>query len=199
MEKTKPLAKGDIVGMKDDGPWSPYQGLVVDPNSTIEGDGYCVAVYFDREVSADHFRARDSGIESWDEKYGKGGGSEAVLSDSNLITTCPRIVFFRPDELVVEAEWKIEHLAYRTFRRNNVHTVNSVKDFVFKSGTHACWLEGCESVAVKPAFFNVWGSVFLICTCQACFEKTNGWCGDSLPQLKKSLPGVTPKLVAVAA
>ena len=75
--KGKLIEKGSIVGMSDNnGNWSEFQGLVVDPQSNIEDDGYCVAVFFNLEVDPSRFFIYSSNhkreiisVGTWDREY----------------------------------------------------------------------------------------------------------------------------------
>ena len=190
-----PLVRGSIVGVSDTGHWSPFQGLVLDQFSDIEDDGYCVAVFFNLEVSFTYFNYwgsadKERGITTifeWDQQYGKQckDGDIDFLFINDEWKKCPRVRFFRPNELVVQTEWELKYLVNRVFRHNCHHYCLSAYDL--KPSLYLCWLEGCKNTASKIALFNVWGTVYPICVCEDCFPKTNGWLGDDLPRIKEPI------------
>jgi hypothetical protein len=185
----KPIACQSIVGMKENGPWSGFQGFVVAPFSELEDDGYTVAVFFGREVQPSRFNFPFWEIDKWDSQHSRDlaiDGWPFLLQD-NLWQKCPRVVFFRPNELVVQEFWRIETLAERVFPRKYHSVYGWPKGVSYTSLSYQCFRKDCPSVATRVALWNVWGSVYPIHVCDGCFSKTNGWCGDDLPELKKPL------------
>ena len=191
------ILKGSIVEVLEKGwKWSPYQGLqglVVNPDSDIEGEGYSVAVFFNLEVSSSKFCLPDKGvvpIKEWDEEYGDQCRREEVdfLFEEDAWKQCSRIIFFRPEELIVQNEWKIQNLARRVFPKEIVRTVYVFSDYLPKNpNLHMCHIRECGAQARKTALFNFQGSVHPIHVCEDCFSKTNGMSGDALPLSKVPL------------
>ncbi|MES3006018.1 MAG: hypothetical protein V4664_03675 [Patescibacteria group bacterium] len=202
--KGQPILKGSIVGMIDPcGHWSRYQGLVLELRSDIEDQGYTVAVFFNREVDQSYFFARRSRrllpVREWDREFlqqcVKGDTSFLLVDDA--WKKCPRVIFFRPKELAVQGDWKIKTLAKRLFG-NSYHRLYLLSAGLPSSpSAYQCWLEGCAAPATRTALFNVCGSVYPMYTCEACFSKNNGFCGDDLPPMKKPMLAVdgTPILI----
>jgi hypothetical protein len=189
--KGNQIISGTIVGMSDDddgpGPWSPFQGLVVAPFSNIEGEEYTIAVFFDTEVNSSHFNFSYGEISDWDTKHKKNlaTGDMSFLLEDSVWRNCPRVRFFRHDELVIQEAWSIKTLAERIFK-NRYHTLCSFKGISLISSNYQCFLDGCNYKATRMALYNVWGSVYPMHVCGNCFSKTNGFCGDELPRLKKT-------------
>ena len=185
----KPITAGIIVGMKDKGPWSRFQGFVVAPFSEIEGEGYTVAVFFGTEVESSRFNFSFWDVEKWDSQHREdlAINNWPFLFQDNLWQKCPRVVFFRPKELVVQESWSLETLAERIFPRY-YHTLYDWPEGISQtSSSYQCFQKECQSVATRVALFNVWGLVYPIHVCDTCFPKINGWCGDDLPEMKKPL------------
>lgn len=186
--KGQPINRGAIVGMSGDGPWSRFQGLVVSPYSEVEGGVYSVAVFFGTEVSPSHFSfPKYEAVAIWDHENRKvlATGNLTFLLSETIWLGCPRVVFFRPEELVVQDNWKIDTLAGRVFG-GNYHTIYSwPKGVTAISADYMCFRKECSTRATRVALWNVWGSVYPMHVCEGCFPETNGWCGESLPELKK--------------
>ncbi len=183
--KSQPILKGSIVSMAEAGNWSQYQGLVVDPDSKIEGDGYTVAVFFHREVGHIQFN-QGTVVREWDQMHEAelGGTNHDWILEERIWTDCPRVVFFRPDELAIESDWKLEFYAKRTFPRG-FHTLFEFKDkSPFIPGSHECSIEGCSHPATRVALLNIWGSIYPVWVCEVCFVEFHGMCGDDLPARK---------------
>lgn len=186
-----------IVKMSDPhGNWSTHHGLVVEPNSDIEDDGYCVAVYFYREVCSSTFWGRDRimtvSIDDWDNAYGKNDKKSETdfLFVNSLWKRSPRVVFFRPEELIVIPSWDTITLAKRLFK-DRYHTIFSLSDRLPQTpGAYMCFLKDCRNPATDLALFNVWGSVYPLFVCKTCKEKIHGFCADDLPERKN--PYLTP-------
>lgn len=198
--KGRQILKGSIVGMTDpQGYWSSYQGLVVEPYSDMEGDGYTVAVFFDREVPESDFHYRgwlNKGLMNpteWDRQL-RPDYQKALLTTERW-TLCPRIVFFRPEELVVESAWKLEHLIKRQFP---TYWFSYAIAFPLIPGSHACWMKECSNLATDMALVNVWESIYPTYVCRPCFEKWNGIRLDDLPPHKEPLPGAPVKIAQAA-
>ena len=189
------IFKKSIVGVLKKGwKWSPYQGLqglVIDPESDIEG--YCVAVFFNLEVSSSKFCPLDKGvvpIKEWDEEHGDQCrmGEVDFLFIDDAWKKCPRIVFFRPEELVVQDVWEIGSFARRVFRKEIVRSVYIFPDYLPKEpNLHMCHIRECAAQATKTALFNFQCSVYPIHVCDSCFPKTNGMFGNALPRCKVPL------------
>jgi hypothetical protein len=170
--------------------WSEFQGIVVEPDSSIEGPDYCTAVYFFREAEHHEFSHRqlreEIPIREWDETYreeNKLGKGDFLLRDG-LWQKSPRIVFFKPCELTVVPRWSVSTLARRHYGRNP-HTINSFRGTFPEDPTLCrCFRKDCNHPATGVAVYNVWGSVYPIYTCDTCFREVNGYCGDLLPELK---------------
>jgi hypothetical protein len=195
--KSQPILKGSIVGAIETTKWDQYQGLVLDPNSEAEGNGFTVAVFFHREVCSSQFN-QGTVVREWDQRH------EAELADTNhdwileerTWTDCPRVVFFRPDELVVEPDWKLEFYVKRTFP-NGFHALFELKDkSSFIPGSHECTLVECHHPATRVALLNVWGSIYPVRTCEGCFAKFHGMCGDELPARKPHPVPIDAKVLA---
>ena len=185
-----------IVGMSDpEGPWSNFEGLVVDPKSTIEDDEYCVAVYFYREVGDYEFIGGINNIlslDQWSKNYReKDRNSETdFLFESEIWKKSPRVRFFKPEELVVLETWSYKTLVQRLFK-NSYHSVFDIsKTIPQEPDKYMCWSEECRDPATHTAIYNIWGSVSKAFVCKTCFDKMNGLCADSA-QLKRVL--MTPE------
>ncbi len=175
-----------IVGMRETGPWSDHQGIVLAPFSEMEGDGYTVAVFFGTEVAHHKFNSPFRDIRDWDNTYGKDLeiGDYSFLLKDELWKKCPRVVFFQPGELVVQEGWSILTLAERLFS-NNYHSVYRWSRGISPtSSLYRCFLKECQSTATKVALFNASGSVCPLHVCDECSGETNGWYGDIMPELK---------------
>lgn len=182
----QPIVCRSIVGMKKNCPWYKFQGLVVAPYSEIEGNGYTVAVFFGREVAPSQFNFPWLDVEKWDKQYAKDLAVDdgSFLLKDDLWKTCPRVVFFQPRELLVRDSWSIVTLAERLFPGFHHSVFGWPKGIIRTSSIYRCFLKDCQLVATRVALFNVWGSVCPIHVCDECFSKTNGCCGDSLPEMK---------------
>jgi hypothetical protein len=186
--KDRLVTQGAIVGMSDNyGPLSEFQGLVVSPYSEIESDGYCVAVFFGTEVCPSRFNFSFHEVNAWDRQYQKEmrSGEFSFLFADAVWQKCPRIIFFRPNELVIQDRWKIQTLAERLFKDRYHCVYGFPKGITETSADYMCFRKECKNKATRLALWNVWGSVYPIHVCEDCFPKTNCWCGDSLPDLKK--------------
>jgi hypothetical protein len=187
--KGNKLGWGMIVGMSsNDGPWSKFQGFVITPYSDLEGKEYCVAVFFGTEVCPSRFNFPMYEVDDWDRQHEKEMGINdlAFLFPDPVWQKCPRVVFFKPDELVVQNGWNIETLAQRIFR-SRFHTLYGwPKGITETSADYMCFRKECQARATKVALWNVWGSVYPLHVCEKCFPETNGWCADDLPEIKKT-------------
>lgn len=171
-------------------PYHEFQGMVVAPHSPLEGDGYTVAVYFFTEVHHHHFNYRERGtlsLAEWDEKFtqdNKQGNGEFLLKD-DMWKQSPRIVFFKPKELLVQKCWNVKTLAKRFFPRT-CRTINDFKEGLPRDPTaYTCFIEKCDQPASEIAVYNVWGSVFPLYVCRTCMTQVNGTCGDDTPSIKR--------------
>ncbi|MFA5934302.1 MAG: hypothetical protein WC827_00220 [Candidatus Paceibacterota bacterium] len=184
----KTINRGSVVGMSDNyGPWSQFQGLVLVPYSEIEDDGYCVAVFFGTDVCPSRFNSPSHEVLIWDQQHQK----DLVTDDptfffvDDIWKKCPRVVFFQPNELIVQESWNIKTLAERVFK-DKYHTLYSLpKGVTLVSTDYLCFQNECLAIATRVSLWNVWGSVYPMHVCENCFSKTNGWCGDSLPEMKR--------------
>lgn len=180
-----PITRGAIVGMSEPyGNWSRFQGVVVEPNSNIEDDGYCVAVFFNLEVGAGHFNnfsdRKKPTVSQWDKTYGgiARKGYISFLFEDDAWKNCPRIIFFRPTELKVEEEWNLTSLADRFFK-DSYHTIFSLKKELLRPITeYMCWHEDCRKPATKIALCNTWGSINQYYVCNDCYPQIHGMCSD---------------------
>ncbi|MFA7252571.1 MAG: hypothetical protein WC027_01820 [Candidatus Paceibacterota bacterium] len=183
----RPIIAGTIVGMKDKmGPWSSFEGYVVAPFSDKEDDGYTVAVFFGKEVSADRFNFSRSEVTDWETQYEKNltTGDWSFLLQDAIWQQCPRVRFFRPEELIVQDNWSIKTLAERIFRNRYHILFGWPKGVSSTSSAYRCFRQGCPSIATRATLWNVWGSVYPMHVCDECFSNTYGWCGDGLPETK---------------
>lgn len=168
------------------------QGLVVNTDSDVEYDGkLCnVVVFFYQEVPTYNFAADSTEVYLWDDKYKDQcrASDTSFILENDLWKKCPRIQYFSPKEILIQKNWSLKNLIGRVFNGSmEPHTHYSFKGVTMKSDDYMCFRKECNNVASKIAIFNVWGSVFPLHVCDECFPKTNGWCGDSLPTLKKPL------------
>jgi hypothetical protein len=190
--KGTPINRLSIVGMSDPhGCWSSHQGLVIDPNSDMEGVEYIVAVYFYGEVCSSNFYGLQKGsvgnVRDWDGIYGGNDRNSETdfLFKDNVWKKSPRVRFFKSSELVVLQTWGVEQLASRLFGRK-YHTLYMISAKLPQSpNAFMCWIEECRSPATEVALCNVWGSVYPLFVCKPCNEKYNGMCSDDLPPRKK--------------
>ncbi len=195
--KGKPINRLSIVGMSDaHGPWSPYQGLVVDPNSDLEGTEHIVAVYFYGEVCSSNFfslpRGSTGTVRDWDGLYGGNDRDSETdfLFFGDAWKECPRVKFFKPSELVVLQTWGLEQLASRLFDRR-YHTLHGISEVLPQTpDAYMCWIEECRNPASGLALCNIWGVVFPLFVCKTCRQHFNGRCSDDLPPRKN--PHLTP-------
>ena len=174
------------------GPWSPHKGLVVEPNSDLEGDGYCVAAYFYREIDSTRFwyrnRQNTIDIKVWDNRYTKNDkmGETDFLFKNDAWKKSPRVVFFKPEELIVQPSWDILVLAQRLFKDYHHNVVLLAEGYPTDPKAYMCWIEGCQNQASDITLYNYWGSVYPHFVCKTCFPKVNGWCGECMPRVKKT-------------
>lgn len=190
-----PIKERSIVSVNDGvHSWGGKQGLVVYPHSDAEGDGYTVAVYFYREIDEYNF-LHLSGIhgrmktEDWDERFAdqNKSGDTSFLFKEQIWKQSPRIIFFKPEELLVVPRWSIETLTKRCFPR----TCHSIR--VFKRGMpedpakYMCMYSTCRNPATEIALSNVWGTVCPQYVCSGCAKKVHGLCVDTLPEQKPQL------------
>ena len=191
--KGNPINRLAIVGMSDPhGPWSQYQGLVVEPNSNIEGLNYTVAVYFYSEVCQSNFFGSMAEARKWDNLYAKEDRKSETdfLFKDDAWKKSPRVRFFKPSELIVLQAWGHETLANRMFKRN-YHSLFRIPPSLPQSpDAFMCWIEECRNPATEVALCNIWGSVYPLFTCKACGQQFNGMCSDDLPPMKN--PHMTP-------
>ncbi len=181
-----------------------HQGFVVDPHSNLEDQEHCVAVFFGTEVDASRFNPTRSETETWDrahqEVLNPRTGDYSLLITNNLWQNCPRVVFFKPEGLVVENGWSLETLADRLFGRM-YHTLLELPRGILphRASDYQCFRHECRNIASKLALWNIWGSVYPIYVCDSCFPENNAWCADVLPQLKNPFLSASGTPIAVPA
>lgn len=176
--------------------WSGHQGLVVAPHTNLNGCVYSVAVFFNVEVDRCDFsthahihqRCGLMSVQDWDDRYGLMSRENIdFLYENDLWKECPRVIFFRPDELVLTGRFRLQTLAKRIFgdqfRRFN-HYTGRQSHLPLK--LHLCRHSACREQATKIALLCVMGDVYPIPTCADCFKKTHGHCADQLPSLKRT-------------
>jgi len=169
--------------------WASYQGLVIDPQFAIRNGELRVAVFFFPEVESFNFRFHRRGvmlIDEWDENYSDQcrNGYVDFLFINDDWKRCPRVVFFRPEELVVQYEWHIKKLARRLFLETH-RSVCGFSDFLPKNPSlHMCHLRDCGAQATKIALFCVSGSVYPAYVCDICFSEINGMRMGDFPACK---------------
>lgn len=187
------IKKESIVEMSEpDGPWSKYQGLVVCPNSDINGDEYTVAVYFYREVPDNMLactRTDRISLDQWSTFYDtpdRLSKVEFLFDEGERWRKSPRVRFFEPSELVVVPNWKHTLLAERMFR-STYHFVSSLDPKLYSTNPneYLCEIDGCNNRASQTCLYNVWGTVFVHYMCPSCTEKYHGLCGDIQPRIKQ--------------
>jgi len=154
-------------------------GLVLDLESKENPENGPIAVFFDREVENYRFDIGFSVTEKWD-------GKRPTLENYR---DCPRVCYFRAEELRVELEFGTKTMADRMFGNMGWHQVYSLP-FRLERGTHACQLEACRSgkLATERSFVNLCGAVCEVYTCTDCHPRANGMRTESL-DLKHPLPG----------
>lgn len=191
-----PILKGSIVGMSDpQGPWSLFQGLVVSPYSDIEGEKYTVPVFFNAEVCYSHFqtyRAQGSGIpgvRDWDKEHLASckRGEVEFLFEEGVWQQCPRVLFFKPEELVVCDRWKLDTLCQRLFKNLWHSLCVPPPPFDGLPQMYLCWMEGCMSQATQTALCNAQGQVAPFCVCDICHARVNGLLVDWFPESKNPI------------
>lgn len=198
------ILPGSIVKMADPhGSWSRHQALVVSPHSDIEGEGYTVPVFFNREVSASNFSNSAWGAQSgdkkartilpvseWDSSHIAScarGETDFILNEESW-KDCPRIRFFKPEELVVIQRWDIEVLCKRIFPRMWNMSYGLPFRGKFQAEEYQCWYEGCvEPALAEVALGNCWGTVSAYCLCKTHHKEVHGKCSDGFSPMKQSL------------
>lgn len=188
VDSSKPLVFGSIVKIIDqESVFYNQMGLVIKPDynpSTGE-----VAVFFDREVPYTRFDVTPFDLDGWDRKYFekmKSGNYEFLLEDS-VFKGCPRIVIFEAQHFSVEDSWDVSVLAERMFPRLHHTVYDWPKGVTGQSSLYICFLKDCDNPASKVALYNFVGSVYPLHTCNSCFVKVNGMCGECFPELKNPL------------
>lgn len=183
--RAQPILKGSIVGAIETTKWDQYQGLVLDPNSKIEDGGFTVAVFFHREVCCSQFN-QGSVVRHWDERYEEQLASADYdwIMEEGVWKESPRVIFFRPSDLVVQQDWKPEFYAKRTFPRGYNLLYELADKSTFIPGSHECSIEKCHHPATRVALINAWGNVYPVRTCGGCFGEFHGTCRDELPARK---------------
>lgn len=197
------ILAGSIVKMADPhGSWSSYQALVVSPYSELEGEGYTVPVFFNREVCASNFSYSAYGakfgdkealilpVGQWDSLHTAScakGEIDFLLKEENW-KVCPRIRFFKPEELIVIQRWDLEVLCKRIFQRM-WHTLYGLPfGGKFQAEEYQCWFEGCvEPALAEAALGNCWGTVSVYCLCKTHHKEVHGKCSDGFSPMKQSL------------
>lgn len=191
----KQIIKGSIVRIQKGSSWANFDGLVVAPHYEYE-DGrpedkaHTVAIFLAREVDAGYFVKPRHQVGEWDAEYMRRfavDGETEFLFAEDVWTKCPRIIFCRPEDLIVIESWSVNALVERLFK-NRYHTCPTVvvpkgynlEDFL-------CHLEGCQNPATKVAFGNVHGHVSAVLTCANCFKEINGISPDELPKMKAQM------------
>ncbi len=190
--KGQPIEKGSVVQIIDESsPWAKYKGLVVEPDSNIEGDNFRVAVFFNFEVRQDmftHWRFNADlkrgimDIGDWHRTFRdlcRNGETDFLLVEQ-VWKKCPRVVFFQPEALLVGAEYSIDDLVKRVFGKANF--IYEPKDQHVPIESFWCWHNNCKNKASKIALFNVWGTIMVLRVCDGCFPKTHGIMADSAPE-----------------
>lgn len=165
----KEIKPESIVEMSDpDGPWSKYQGLVVCPDSDIEGGEYTVAVYFYREVPNFKFgntAAERISLDQWSTFYDapdRMSGIEFLFTDERWKKS-PRVWFFKPSELVVVSRWKYTLFAERMFPSMHHHVLSlDQKRYPTDPKEYLCEIDGCSNRASDTCMYNVWGTVVFL-------------------------------------
>lgn|SRR5574343_169900 len=184
---------------------STYQGLVIEPESKQREDDHCVSVYFFREMTGSQFirstRSDIIPIDTWDIDYAdqnRSGKGEFLLEDG-LLRVCPRIVLFRPDELIVQTRWSIRTLSDRFFRDRYHSICGFGENFSDDPSQYRCFIHECPNPATETAVYNVWGSVCPLYVCDGCMKVVNGIMADDLPKTKKQLLTIDGKPVIAQA
>jgi hypothetical protein len=194
-----PILCQSIVEVRGDSLWCGFQGLVVAPYSELEGEGYTVAVFLDRDIPSSDFNgAYFPEIDDWDAQYQEQLKTldRSFLLKDDCWQKCPRVVFFQPNELLIQDSWSIQTLAKRVFPYSHHTLYNWPKGITPISSRYRCFCSECSSIATQIALFNVWGSVYPMHVCEECFTKIHGWCGDDLPKIKKPFLLATGEPVA---
>jgi len=171
------ISPGDIVTILGDNRFTGKQGVVIDTNSDKRPEDGPIAVFFDKEVPDYEFN-RTHFAGEW-----MGG----VPTQENY-RGCYRVICFPPEELRRDEEFILETLVERKFGSN--YTAFHAWNFPLRPGTHACQLESCTSgqPATKITMINVWSSIEVMYTCEACHKEWDGARTDGVT-LKKPLPG----------
>jgi len=184
--KGNQIVSGSIVVAERHLFWSSFQGKVITPHSDIEDSGHTVAVFFNRDVKSSHFSYSHSVVVDWDERYKEHLDADDLtfLLEGDLLKTCPRAVFFKPEQLVVQEFWSLDTLVKRVFGDRWHTRFNLPKGVSMRSSDYECFIAQCDSRATQIALINVHGSIFPMHVCSNCFSRFNGMCSDDLPEIK---------------
>jgi hypothetical protein len=164
-----------------------FEGVAIATNSDISGNGRTVAVFYHREVEARHLGYTHLVVADWDERYKAYLEADdlSFLLDGDLLRSCPRVIFFRPEELTVREFWSLQTLADRTFSRDDYHMLFDLPAGIsMESSEYECFMVGCNSRASKIALLNFYGSIFPMHVCRDCFTRVNGKICDCFPKFK---------------
>ena len=183
-----------VVGPRE-GKWWFLQGLVMRPHAIIDGEkkGHTVPVFFNIEAGSNRFvhKGHQTGhtdVSYWDSEFISRSRREDTdfLFDEAVWTVCPRVVFFRPNELSVDTEWSHETLADRIFR-GGYYRISLINGrFPQTATSYMCFMDnGCRRPAKRTGVFNLGGTIVPIFVCDECFPLVHGVFGSSLPATKR--------------
>lgn len=149
------------------------EGVVVDTNSDLSPEDGPIAVFFDREVETLDFNGPRS-ARRWN----------GPTPNKENYRTCPRVLCFKPDELMVIPQFSLETLANRRFP-DRWHHARSIRAPLVPN-MFKCHLADCKSglMATERSLFNFWGTVIDYYTCIECHQKIDGMAGDLVPKTR---------------
>jgi hypothetical protein len=151
-------------------------GIVLDFNSDLNAEDGPIAIFFDQEVPDYEFNHQL--IRDWD---------ETIPTPKNY-RTCPRVMTFTCDEIVVIGAFPVKTLINRKFGTN--YNAYYSLPFPLVPHTHECQIKNCVdgARATHMTFANVWGSIMQVYTCEKCHKEWDTKRVDDV-EIKKPLPG----------
>ena len=150
------------------------EGVVVDTKSDLYSKDGPIAVFFDKEVETLDVHGPRA-VRTW----------RGPTPTPENYRTCPRVLCFQSNELMVIPQFSLPTIAKRRFRDMWHHTRSNKAPLV--PNMFKCHLADCESglMATERSVFNFWGTVIDFYTCTECHQIIDGMAGDLVPKTRQ--------------